>query len=356
MKSSQADSCPDLSLFQSQRSSQDRSLSERAQCPERQLTESPFFEPQDRSPEKGESTTRERSTSIHIYDRQDSDPQTLTSDAFGAGEGLNLWVPPKRILPFPKLREVSMQRSASISDLPALPKPTPISRPGSANLPTKPPTPVPKPTKKRVAQRKPPVVKISEIARSPPLEKGGNADAAASQTMPQDEPSPLAAKSAAATPRPASASSALQSKAAPKKRAAPARPTSASKRPKMVDQATQTQTLSGRDHTSALLSFRNEEPPPPIAAPTPCSTPAPPPQAPPPPPESYLDAVDAFVTKHKARPPLQELWERPGYAEADVEQRHLLLNNFICENLENKDFLQLCEDTANAWRRIGLGI
>jgi hypothetical protein len=39
-----------------------------------------------------------------------------------------------------------------------------------------------------------------------------------------------------------------------------------------------------------------------------------------------------------------------------VEQRHLLLNNFICENLENKDFLQLCEDTANAWRRIGLGI
>ena len=343
MKSSQQDSCPNLSLFQSQMDS------------ERQFTE-----PRNTSPELGIASTREFGSSDNIYGSKVSGSQTLTSALLGvrSGEGLNLLVPPKRILPFPKPREVSTQHSASISDLdPLLPKPTQVSCPGSADLATKTPIPVAKPIKKRVAQRKPAVAEVPEIAESPSPQRGSNINAPASQ--PSEEPSPLAAKSAAAASRPSSAASTLQSKVAPKKRAAPGRPASATKRPKMIDQATQTQTLSGRDHTSALQSFRNEEPPTPaIDAPSSRSTPAPPPfPAPPPlPPVSYLDAVDAFVTKNKARPAPQELWERPGYAEADVEERHLLLNTFICENLGNKDFIQLCEDTANAWRRIGLGM
>jgi hypothetical protein len=213
-------------------------------------------------------------------------------------------------------------------------------------------TPVLKPAKKRVAQRKSTAAKPAEIVESPPANSGNKVDATTSQAMPEDEPSPLAAKSAAVASKPTSAASGLQSKAATKKRAAPTRPSSATKRPKMVDQTTQTQTLSGRDHTSALPSFRSEEVPAAIVArlpPTPASTLSGPP-------ESYLQAVDTFVTRYKARPPPQELWERPGWAEADVEQRQLLLNNFICENLENKDFLRLCEDTAVAWRRIGLGM
>jgi hypothetical protein len=34
----------------------------------------------------------------------------------------------------------------------------------------------------------------------------------------------------------------------------------------------------------------------------------------------------------------------------------LIVNDFICANLENTDFLRLCEDTEKAWRRIGLGM
>jgi len=29
-----------------------------------------------------------------------------------------------------------------------------------------------------------------------------------------------------------------------------------------------------------------------------------------------------------------------------------LISDFICDNLENEDFLRLCEDTDNVWTRI----
>jgi hypothetical protein len=122
----------------------------------------------------------------------------------------------------------------------------------------------------------------------------------------------------------------------------------------MVDQATQTQTLSGRDHTVA----RRATPPNDASSNVPKDRPAPVADSPAAasPPESYLDAVDKFVSTHKARPAPKELWQAPGYAEADEEQRQVLLNNFICDNLENADFLQLVQDTEKAWRRIGLGM
>jgi hypothetical protein len=264
------------------------------------------------------------------------------------------------------LKPLAKARAASVSILPPLPKPTPVARTQSTIKPPetsteKAPTPTPKPTQKRVAQRK------SRNVTSP-LDESAPGEAPLSETLekqpivfkqpaePEDEPSPLAAKSAAVAPRPASAMAGLQSKATTtKKRAAtPIRPTSAAKRSKMVDQSTQTQTLSGRDHTIARKTTPAND----VFADVPTNVPALVADTPSPAslPESYLDTVDKFVANHKARPAPKELWQAPGYAEAGEEQRLLLLNDFICDNLENADFLQLCQDTEKAWRRIGLGM
>jgi hypothetical protein len=197
-----------------------------------------------------------------------------------------------------------------------------------------------------VAQRKPAVKKPPEV--KPPAESHTETGSITQSGLTsgadvrEDEPSPLAAKSNAS--RPASTSG-LQTKAtAAKKRSAPARLAANPKKPKMVDQSTQTQTLSGRNHTSAqVLSSSNGN-----------SPPAEEPSVPPP--QSYVDLINSFITTRQSAPAPKELWERPRYAEADEEQRQLILNDFICENLENPEFLQLCADTEKAWRRIGLGM
>lgn len=263
--------------------------------------------------------------------------------------------------PFLASKPLPKPRAASVSILPPLPKPTPVARIQS-KLKLSPvseaqPTPTQEAPKKRVAQRKSTNV-TSKLDESATSEGTQTADLTKRPVVfeqpaePEDEPSPLAAKSAAATARPASAMASLQTKAAPAKKraAAPIRPASAAKRPKMVDQGTQTQTLSGRDHTVALKATpanENLADVPALVNDT---------QSPPSPPESYLNTIDNFVTKHKARPAPKELWQTPEYAEADEERRMLLINDFICDNLDNDDFLQLCQDTEKAWRRIGLGM
>jgi hypothetical protein len=260
------------------------------------------------------------------------------------------WMPPRRELPFPKLRDGDRGRASSTSDLPSLPKPTPLRKadspaevtPSTGKTAKDVSTPAPKPAKKRAAPRKPPAKKTPEEKlppeKRPEATATAESDADGVAGAQEDEVSPLAAKSNAARP---STASGLQSKAATtKKRPAPARPSSSAKKPKMVDQGTQTQTLSGRDHTTALE---------PVSDNAPLAPPAPPPQ-------SYLDMLDAFVTTHRSRPAPRELWERPGYAEAGDEQRQAMLSDFICENLENADFLKLCEDTEKSWQRIGLGM
>lgn len=114
----------------------------------------------------------------------------------------------------------------------------------------------------------------------------------------------------------------------------------------MVDQCTQTQTLSGRDHTTALVMISNNESSASITTAEP----------PPPSPQSYLDLLDTFMRRHRSGPVPKELGEGPGYVDGSEDQRQAILNDFICENLENPEFLQLCEDTEKAWRRIGLGM
>jgi len=263
-------------------------------------------------------------------------------------------MPPKRILPFPSPRDSNKVRSPSASDISGLPKAPPAPRADSTVNPSNAsdkaiPTPTSKPAKKRVAQRKVPVAKVVEneiLDEEPPVLINKGALKAGKIGAQEDEISPLAAKSAAAN-RTTSALSGLQSKAiVTKKRAAP-RPSSTAKRPKMVDQGTQTQTVSGRNHTVAqrpgssndALTFETPVAHLPVALPA-----------------NYLDVVDAFVTHHRDRPSPKELWETPGYSAADDDERKALLNDFICENLENADFLQLCKDTETAWRRAGLGM
>jgi hypothetical protein len=164
-----------------------------------------------------------------------------------------------------------------------------------------------------------------------------------------EEPSPLAAKTSTLV-RPSTAPG-LRSKATAtvsRKRPndVPDQMASVSKQIKRtVDRGTQTQTLSGRDHTAPLsLSLTNDRP---------VTTPANGAHMPSPP-LSFMNHIDAFVSKYKNRPPPQELWVMPGYTEAAPEQRQTIINDFICDNLDSEEFLQLCEDTGDVWRRIGL--
>lgn len=274
-------------------------------------------------------------------------------------ENLSQWLPPRRELPFPKAR-IAMKSCTPSVDL--SPSNDLKLRAGELRVDEIAKFVAPGDTAqmftrgvKRVAQRR--------INRAPQATQEnmsdslteGSADSYERDVRPQiqrerqKEPSPLAAKSAVVIR--SSTAADLQSKVMT---------TAMRKRPsateldilqvskqarKMVDRATQTQTLSGRDHTAPLAlatvvgrssSATTEEA---IQ-----------------PPDSLMTEIEAFVSKHKHRPAPQELWQRPGYAEASPEERQAIINDFICENLDNEDFLKLCEDTGNVWRRIGLEI
>lgn len=338
------------SLYISQIQSQRDEISGRVEATSRLVSASPFFP----------STSNAETSAAEIS--HSSDSQRPSSTLIEHSDIMKMWIPPKRELPFPKPRKASKALSSSAPEVPPTsPKPTSMTRTESIPRATEASddaasTPVKKPApKKRVAQRKAPNAKsagqqlpIEDLPATEMTEE--SIPKLASIREEPEELSPLAAKSAAAATslRPASAPG-FTSKAIlpPKKRAAPPpRPTSTSKRPKMVDRGIQTQALSGRDHTSAQ-KLRPTSPPPDLVADTP---------SPASPPGSYLNDLNAFITKHNPQPKAKELWESPGYAEADEEHRQTMLNDFICENLDNADFLQLCRDAEFAWRRIGLGM
>ncbi|KAH6679669.1 hypothetical protein B0J14DRAFT_696905 [Halenospora varia] len=348
------------SILNSSAKSQLGSISEDAEHNHRTLSESPFFSHRCH-PAISERALFSVANSDDVFN-QASDPKVNPIKPFSTPNDLSqihsFTVPPPRELPFPKPQE--KVRSASTSGLPPLSKPSLAetsltTTAGNEDVAEQQSTPTRKPAKKRVAQRKPSAVKkvqaiapkeipqVAAPATSIITNEATNLQAPPAQV---DEPSPLAAKSAAGS-RPSSATSGLQSKAttARKRVTTPARPSSASKRSKMVDQSTQTQTLSGRDHTVLQRSISANSVPELDNSPTPES-----------PPENYLNSLDSFVAKYKARPKPEEIWQAPEYAGTDEDRRRVLLNDFICDNLENADFLQLCQDTEKAWRRIGLGM
>ncbi|KAK2627144.1 hypothetical protein QTJ16_003110 [Diplocarpon rosae] len=266
----------------------------------------------------------------------------------------DLIMPPRRKLPFE--RPDPAIRSSSAISFPALPKPTPVSRTSpridadnKKQLVTK-AAPI-----KRVAQRKGPIVKsaASSSNASSPSKPATREKIIAPPQPREDDSSPLAAKSAAAaaaTSRPASVASGMVSKAkAPSKKrvTTPILPPPSNKRLKMVSRATQTETIissgsniAGQDD-AAQCDNAHELVPEVVAAASP--------------PDTYLNDLDTFIAKHKERSAPKEIWQTPGYAEADAEHRQMIVDNFICENLESADFLQLCVDVETAWRKIGLG-
>lgn len=161
------------------------------------------------------------------------------------------------------------------------------------------------------------------------------------------EISPLAAKSLTTT-APA-ASSGLQSKECVTKRrsSTPSNAPQTVKRLKMVSQGTQTQTISGRDHTAGIVKApfndvtENSNGVYPELNPLLATC---------------WRELFAFIKKDEAPLVTKELWEIPGYADGDEDARDTMLNDFICANLANEDFRKLCEDIEHAWRRIGLGM
>jgi hypothetical protein len=271
-------------------------------------------------------------------------------------ETLSQCLPPRRELPFPKAR-VTTKPCTPIDLLPSL---EPKLRAGESRVdgvaqfvaPAN-ATPIFNRSMKRVAQRR--------TNYAPPVTQGGISGSLAKESpgidgrdaRPQmlvereEEPSPLAAKSAAVS-RPSTAPGLRSKVMGPATRKRPNEtepdmvPVSKQAR-KMVDRATQTQTWSGRDHTVPLALTTGVGRPLSTTIDEAIQHP-----------ESSMDDIEAFVSRHKQRPPPQELWQRPGYSEASPEERQAIINDFICENLDNEDFLKLCEDTGNVWRRIGL--
>lgn len=320
---------------------------EHADSTSRLLNASPFF------------LSAQEKDVLSAYNPQPFESQRPSSTPVEHSDLYQMWIPPKRELPFPKPRKSSDPKSSSTPDHSLnLAKPTAKSvtesLPKISEVQTNvAATPVKKPApKKRVAQRKATNAKSNEQR---PRDEEVSMPEITEESIPklasiQEEPeelSPLAAKSAAASYRPASAPG-LTSKAIlpPKKRLIPpTRPVSVTKRPKMVDAATQTQPSPARIHDAVSQTDQTSTPPGIVAsASSPESLP-----------ESYIDELDAFITKHN-RPLPKELWHSGGYAEADAVARQRMLSDFICENLDNADFLQLCQDAEFSWGRLGLGM
>jgi len=262
-------------------------------------------------------------------------------------------MPPKRSLPFP-VRPSSTSSLPINSSNPSVPVSSSINEDTLANVTPKPTQcTIPKVSNKRVTQAKAPAIKAKKMA----LTKSESVKDVSENVLENDEvavvgvkASPVAAKHTTAS-RPAPTVQGLPGKASATKKRAPPRPSSAIKRPKMVDVGTQTQMESACEHSTAskycprVLALNYG----------PCER-----QPPTSPPENYLDTLDVVVAKYKDRPapitPEKELWETPGYAEMNQDERHILLNDFICKNLDNPHFLQLLKDTDKSWRRVALGI
>ncbi|KAL2069517.1 hypothetical protein VTL71DRAFT_14196 [Oculimacula yallundae] len=304
------------------------------------FSRSPFFEAAQNTPSKSNddsqdpfSTSEPHPSRIHsTFDNMVAPPRRelpFERPSSTPASVQDFTIPPRRDLPFSRPEPTS--RPSSALDLPPLPKPTPVVISKQATDNAKTTGTVKAAPVKRVAQRKAPIAKDVRESSSKavsPLKSLTFETTIEPPMMREDEPSPLAAKSAAAS-RPASAASGLVSKAIipPKKRVAtPNLPLPSAKRPKM-------------DIMPADDSVPETDPAP--SAPTTH--------------ESYLNDLDAFVASHMARPAPKELRQMPGYAEADTDRRHAMLDDFICQNLQDPDFLKLCDDMDNAWRRIGLG-
>ncbi|KAF7950385.1 hypothetical protein EAE96_007672 [Botrytis aclada] len=253
---------------------------------------------------------------------------------------LGLPIPPKRQLPFAIVNDPSRPKSVSVAD---------ISRPGRTLEQRKRPleestvenpsngstTPAKKPTKRRVASRKG-TLHLSEI-NGPSSKVFPSGDSSASVTI--DVPigtkiSPVPGARSIVTP---SASDSLPSELQAEGKTARQQTLTTLKIPmtlKMVDRSTQTQTLSGRDHTAALKPVPNT-PVMDLQSKLPTSF-------------VLQDDLDLVVSRYSSG---SRVSLPSNYSDVPDDKRHKMLNDFIIKNLENDDFLKLAEDMDTSWRR-----
>jgi hypothetical protein len=129
-----------------------------------------------------------------------------------------------------------------------------------------------------------------------------------------------------------------------------------------IDSCTQTETNSGRPHTTGCLPIsekysRKTHATPSFALsthdrftqspledlPLQCLT------------DSNFDGVSNFVSRNLQKLPPQEIWDRPGWESGTPEERQKIVDDFMLDLLEDEHFAQLCEHVSNSWARICLG-
>ncbi|RKF81108.1 hypothetical protein GcM3_039012 [Golovinomyces cichoracearum] len=247
----------------------------------------------------------------------------------------NIWIPPKRKLPFSRPQDENKASSGSVKDLPPLPKPTPVTKAAGRLSSLKTAEQKEAGSKKR-SQRT--VRKKSTVVKSPiktilskesesEINKDGKSLANIAPQKSSDKPDQVKTKS-----KPNNVTS-LRHK--PIKRSLEM----LNKGTQTLDCTQQNNTPSQRDNVTKSDKIENLVDP---QTPEPCSN----------------HIVKAFEKSITCRDQTlhRELCDRTGYAEASDEIRHSLIQDFICESLENEDFLQLCKDVEFSWQRICLGM
>lgn len=285
------------------------------------------------------------------------------------------WIPPKRELPFPKRKEpkkaleITQKTKKSSENSPILQSKDTESTENLANTKTL-PSKHGEQKGKRVTVRRtntPPTSKLSTVLEVPDSDETRPTNTLRNSVW-QEEPSPLASKSAAIV-RPSTAPG-LKSKAmASRKRPNEEAPKWAlAKRVKMIDSSTQTQTLSGRDHTAAISRTSTIVPEP--VLPAPVTVPAPNPAAPvpvpaptPPPPEivseakgpieGFLDELGRFVPKDSGKIKPVELYEVSLWDKATEGERQSMTESWICEQIDDPAFIEMCKHVDEVWKKIG---
>ncbi|KFY15322.1 hypothetical protein V492_02075 [Pseudogymnoascus sp. VKM F-4246] len=304
-----------------------------------------------------------------------STTRPMSAPTVGGDLHLSQWIPPKRELPFPKRKEpkkaleIAEKPKKDFKNGPVLPSESTGASEKLANAMALPDKHGEQKGKRATVQRKrtPPTSKLPTVLEVPDSDEARPTNAPRNSTLWQEELSPLASKSASIV-RPSTAPG-LKSKAMnPRKRPNEEAPKwELAKRVKMVDSSTQTQTLSGRDHTSALsrVPTITAEPvlPASATAPAPDSAPvpAPAPVAPPTevvsrakgPTEGFLDELECFIPKHGGKLRPAELWEVSPWDKATGGERDAMAESWICEQIEDPAFLEWCKHVDHVWKQIG---
>ncbi|KAA8565696.1 hypothetical protein EYC84_009541 [Monilinia fructicola] len=110
---------------------------------------------------------------------------------------------------------------------------------------------------------------------------------------------------------------------------------------KMTDRSTQTQTISGRDHTASSKPTQSASALQPSSKTSIAFETAP----------VLQKDMDLVSPRYSSR---SNISLPPNYSDVSDEVRFKMLNDFIIANLDNEDFLKLAEDMDASWRRLGL--